>query len=286
MKLRTHFHVPLAAAAIALGMTMVLLTGGLAQTGGSTTYTARLAPVPLNGADGASGTYTIMVNGNEAQITGQVSGLAATFQNAPYPHVQHIHGGALGACPAAARDSNGDMVLSTAEGQPDYGGIQTTLSVSGDTTPAAGTNVQIAPSGASFNYSRTITLDEATMTSLKNGKAVIVVHGLDPAKAAPAATSSASELVPSLPLAATSPALCGVVTASQGATPTATSTATATGTARATGTAAATATVVPPRTGSGGLAGDSTSAATVSMGLLALGIALGAGLMVRRRSGQ
>lgn len=288
MKRRTHLRVPLAGAALALGLTMVLLTGALAQTGGAVTYTAKLAPIPLNGADGASGTYTIVLNGDEAQITGQVSGLAATFQNAPYPHVQHIHGGALGVCPAAARDTNGDKVLSTAEGQPDYGGIQTTLSVSGDTTPAAGTNVQTAPSGASFNYTRTIKLDDATVTSLKNGKAVIVVHGLDPAKAAPAATSSPSELVPSLPLAATSPALCGVLTASQGATPTATasatSTASTTATAAATGTASPNATVVPPRTGNGGLADGSTSATTVSMGLLALAIVLGGGVILRRRS--
>jgi hypothetical protein len=138
--------------------------------------------------------------------------------NAPFPHVQHIHGGAQGVCPTAAADTNGDRVLNTAEGQPSYGGILTTLSLSGDTSPAAGTNVQTAPSGASFSYSRTITLDDATIASLNAGKAVIVVHGLDPATAAPAATSSPSELVPSLPLAATSPALCGTLTLTSGTT--------------------------------------------------------------------
>ena len=178
------------------------------------TYTARLAPVPLNGANGAGGTFTVVLNGNQAAITGQVSGLAATFMNAPYPHVQHIHGGAEGVCPVASADTNGDGVLNVAEGAPAYGGIVTTLSVSGDTTPAAGTNVQTAPSSSSFSYNRTITVDPATMNALTSGKAVIVVHGLDPAMAAPAAASSPSELVPSLPLAATSPALCGTLTAS------------------------------------------------------------------------
>lgn len=198
--------------------------GGVASAQqGPTTYTANLAPVPLNGQTGASGTYTLKLDGNSATITGQVSGLAATFMDAPYPHVQHIHGGAQGVCPVASADTNGDGVINTSEGGPAYGGILTTLSVSGDTTPSAGTNVMIAPSGASYNYSRTIALDDATVASLKAGTAVIVVHGLDPAKAAPAATSSPSELVPSLPLAATSPALCGKLTVSTGsaATPTA-----------------------------------------------------------------
>jgi hypothetical protein len=44
---------------------------------------------------------------------------------------------------------------------------------------------------------------------------VIVVHGLDPATLPTAAQSEPSDLVPSLPLAATSPALCGTLTASQ-----------------------------------------------------------------------
>ena len=44
---------------------------------------------------------------------------------------------------------------------------------------------------------------------------MVVVHGLDPATLPAAAQSKPSDLVPSLPLAATSPALCGTLTASQ-----------------------------------------------------------------------
>ena len=178
----------------------------------TTTYHAALKPVPLNGANGASGTLTLSLNGDVATISEQVSGLAATFMGAPYPHVQHIHGGAMGTCPTASADTNHDGVISTTEGGPSYGGILTTLSVTGGTTPASGTDIKIAPSGASINYSRTITLDQATLSAIQAGTAVIVVHGLDPATAAPAATSSKSDLVPSLPLAATSPALCGTLT--------------------------------------------------------------------------
>jgi hypothetical protein len=73
----------------------------------------------------------------------------------------------------------------------------------------------VAPSGASFTYSRTFTLDSKTMAALKGGTAVVVVHGLDPSTLSKKAQGEKSDLVPSLPLAATSPALCGAVTASQ-----------------------------------------------------------------------
>ncbi|MEO9240605.1 MAG: hypothetical protein ABI418_21245, partial [Jatrophihabitantaceae bacterium] len=89
-----------------------------------------------------------------------------------------------------------------------------------DTSPAAGTTLTVAPSGASYDYNRTITLDAKTLASLKAGTAVVVVHGLDPATLSKTAQGEKSDLVPSLPLAATSPALCGTLTAAQmGAVP-------------------------------------------------------------------
>ena len=50
---------------------------------------------------------------------------------------------------------------------------------------------------------------------MTSGKGVVVVHGLDPATLSKKAQGEKSDLVPSLPLAATSPALCGVLSASQ-----------------------------------------------------------------------
>ncbi|MGH9302801.1 MAG: hypothetical protein ACRDZ5_00150 [Acidimicrobiales bacterium] len=208
------------AALVGLG-SMGLVLGGagtaLAQGGGSTTYTASLQPVPLNTPPGAaSGTFKLVLNGSSAQITEQVHGLGATFEGAPFPHVQHIHGNGEGTCPTAADDTNHDGVINShTEGIKAYGGIVTTLSTSGDTSPAAGTNTKIAPSGASFSYSRTITLDQSTLTNLQDGKAVVVVHGLNPTNAPAQSLKEKSLLVPSLPLAATAPALCGVLTASQ-----------------------------------------------------------------------
>jgi hypothetical protein len=167
---------------------------------------------PVNGS-GATGMATISMNGDQAQVKVSWSGLPAEFNGGPYPHVQHIHIGGAGQCPTKSADKNNDGVISTTEGGPAYGGIGTTLSTKGDTSPAAGTDIKIAPSGGSTDYNRSITLDAKTVSSLKSGNAVIVVHGLDPATLSKKAQNEKSDLVPSLPLAATSPALCGVVSA-------------------------------------------------------------------------
>lgn len=186
-----------------------------AQTSAGTTYMATLKPVPHNGATGASGTLTLTLNGDSATIKEHVTGLAATFTGKPYPHVQHIHGLAKGVCPTTATPTR-TGVISTKDALPTYGPIQTTLALTpGGTTATKGTTVTIAPKGTSFTYSRTITLNATTMKAIQTHNAVIVVHGLTPKTAPPAATSLKSTLVPSLPLAATSPALCGPLTASQ-----------------------------------------------------------------------
>lgn len=211
----------------------------------------------INGSN-ASGTFEIQVAGDQATVTESVSGLAETFDGKPYPHVQHIHIGAKGECPTTAADTNGDGVISTTEGQPSYGAIGTTLSTSGDTSPAAGTDLTVAGMGASFTYDRTFTLDAATAASLEAGTAVVVVHGLDPATLTKAAQDAKSDLVPSLPLAATSPALCGALTVSQADMP------------------------------DGGVAtGGGSTSSGADIGLLSLGagflVAAGGAVMVRRR---
>jgi hypothetical protein len=219
----------------------------------ATSYGATLNSI--NGS-GASGMLTLSLNGTQATVTEHWSGLAAKFGAAAYPHVQHIHIGAMGTCPTMSADKNGDGVISTTEGAPSYGAIGTTLSVSGDTSPAAGTNLKIAPAGPSTDYKRTIDLDSATIASIQGGTAVIVVHGLDPATLSKQAQGEKSDLVPSLPLAATSPALCGALTA----WPTA------------------------PQTGAGSTAGpENLGIFGLAGGLLALG---GTGMVLARRRSQ
>ena len=196
--------VPLAAAAMTLAMSP---TAAFADNADGTYQTSL---DPLNGSSG-SGMAMITVNGDQADIKMSWTGLPETFMDAAYPHVQHIHIGAKGSCPTPAADKNGDGIVDTVEGQPSYGDIGTTLSIKGDTSPAAATDLKVAPGGASLDYNRTITLSQDTIDSLASGTGVIVVHGLDPSTLSKKAANAKSNLVPSLPLAATSPALCGVL---------------------------------------------------------------------------
>lgn len=190
----------------------VLLLPGAASADSTSSYQAALKA--LNHSQG-SGTVTVQLSGSRATITENVTDLAARFNGKPFPHVQHIHIAAGGVCPTTMADMNMDGVVSTTEGQPSYGPIGTTLSTKGDTSPAAGTTLTVAPAGGSFTYSRTIDLDAKTLSSLTSGKAVIVVHGLDPKTLSAKAQAEKSDLVPALPLAATSPTLCGPLALSQ-----------------------------------------------------------------------
>ncbi|MHA7191827.1 hypothetical protein ACX80N_16205 [Arthrobacter sp. MDT2-16] len=201
----------LAVPALALG---AVAMAGAPATAADASYSSTLGQ--LNGTTG-TGSITVDVVGNQATVNLQVSGLAQTFMDAPYPHVQHIHGGAAGKCPTPADDANGDGIVNVAEGVPGYGAIQTTLTTSGATTPAEGLNLQLGGQGGTYSVQRTITLDAATQKSLEDGVAVVVVHGLDPATAGVSTEvfSSPSEIAPELPLGATSPALCGTLVKTQ-----------------------------------------------------------------------
>jgi hypothetical protein len=196
-----------------------LALGALALSGapamahdGSDHYQSTLGQ--LNGSAG-SGSITMDVTGNQAHVVLKVSGMPATFMDAPYPHVQHIHGGAQGTCPDPSADKDGDQVISTTEGAPSYGGIVTTLSTSGDTSPAAGLDLKVGGQGAAYTVDRTFELNAETKAALQAGTAVVVVHGLDPATLSAAGQAAKSDLAPTLPLAATSPALCGTLAAGQ-----------------------------------------------------------------------
>jgi hypothetical protein len=203
MRRSTKMLLPLAAAAVPFAL---MAAPADADTG--TSYQTTLNPV--NGSSG-SGMATVKLNGSSGTVNVSWTGLPAKFAGGAYPHVQHIHIAGQGQCPTTAADSNGDGVISTTEGGPAYGGIGTTLSTKGDTSPKAGTDIKIAPGGGSTSYNRTIALSSDVVKSLKAGTGVIVVHGLDPATLSKKAQGEKSDLVPSLPLAATSPALCGVL---------------------------------------------------------------------------
>jgi hypothetical protein len=250
----------LLAPSLALGIAAIA-TPSSAFAAGSTSYQAQLAP--LNHSTG-SGKIWIDLDGSKATVTETFTGLAKSFSGQPYPHVQHIHIGAKGECPPGSADKNGDGVISTTEGGPSYGAIGTTLSTSGDTSPAAGTTLTVAPSGSSTSYKRTFTMNAKTVAALRDGTAVVVVHGLNPTTLSTTAQGEKSDLVPSLPLAATSPALCGAVTASQMSS-------------MPNGSAG---------TGGGSTAGVQHESLLASGGLLVVGGLLAGGFAARRRRPQ
>ncbi|MHA7155796.1 CHRD domain-containing protein [Arthrobacter sp. TMN-50] len=202
----------LAVPTLALGM--VAMAGAPAMAAHADgSYTADFQQ--LSGTTGTA-TFALEIDDKTATVDLQVSGLGETFMDAPYPHVQHIHGGALGECPTPDADENGDGILSTTDGAASYGGIQTTLGTSGATGPEEGLNLEIGGQGGSYSIQRTFEMNDATLDALEAGTAVVVIHGLDPAtSSSEEAFNAPSDLEPSLPLGATSPALCGVVTASQ-----------------------------------------------------------------------
>jgi hypothetical protein len=197
-----------------LAMGLLAMGGAPAMADGADgTYSTNLGQ--LSGTTG-TGSMTVTVAGNQATVNLQVSGLAETFMDAPYPHVQHIHGGAQGTCPGMEADENADGILSTTEGAPFYGGILSTIGTSGDTSAAAGLDLTLGGQGGNYTVERTFEINQETQDALKAGTAVMVVHGLDPAtSSSEEAFNAESDLEPSLPLGATSPALCGTLVAQQ-----------------------------------------------------------------------
>ena len=101
--------------------------------------------------------------------------------------------------------------MNTSEGHPFYGHIGTSLTTHGDTSPASGLAIDRFPTldGRSYFYKRTITVTAEVASNIRHGKGVLVVHGIDPNRSGVYDGSAPSDLDPSLPLEATSPAACG-----------------------------------------------------------------------------
>lgn len=181
----------------------------------SWTYQADLGEI---NDSGASGDIMITLKGNQAMVTEHVEGLAETFMDGPYPHVQHIHVKADGSaeCPTPSADENGDGIVNTPEGGAAYGEVATTLTDSGDTSAKAAVDVDHAGvKGGSATSKRTIDLDDKTADAIKDGRASVVVHGLNPENLSKDVQDAKSPLDDSLPQAATAPALCGTLADSQ-----------------------------------------------------------------------
>lgn len=215
----------LAAPALAFGALAMAAAPAAAHEGhggheGASTYSSQgswtsMATLNSMNNSGTTGDATVQVDGNEATVTMHVQGAAETFMDGPFPHAQHIHIGAQGVCPPPEADMNGDGAVNVAEGHDYYGMIASSLTTEGDTGADSGLAVDRFPGGSEYTYERTLQVDDATKQAIEDGTAVVVVHGVDPMNLSEQAQNEMSELDPSLPLAATLPAACGTLTATQ-----------------------------------------------------------------------
>lgn len=203
-----YFAVP----ALALGALSMAAAPAAAHEDDQWTFQTTLGT--LNNS-GTTGDAMVELHGSEATVTVNVAGAAETFMDGPFPHAQHLHIGAQGVCPPATADTDGDGVVNTPEGQPFYGGIGTSLTTEGDTTAESALAVERFPGGSAYNYERTFEVSAESAEAIKSGTAVVVVHGVDPTLLPAAAAEKMSPLNEELPLAATLPAACGTLVASQ-----------------------------------------------------------------------
>ena len=194
-----------AAALLPLSMSSAFAADGNAN--------ANLAPIALNGVNG-SGTAMVQVKGTTISVTMAASGLLAGS-----PHAAHIHFGADARheCPAAADDTNKDGHLNTTEGGPAYGPVVVSLTKTGDTSPASVLAIDRfdTAAGGKIAYQRgSITVAPEVAQAIVDGKAVVVIHGVDYNNNGKYDGTVMSDLDPKLPTEATDPALCGVLSAS------------------------------------------------------------------------
>lgn len=168
--------------------------------------------LPLN-SSGASGRVKVRFEGRKGHVHLDAFGMAKGL-----PHAQHIHFGkkARHECPTIRADKNNDFRVNVVEGLPAYGAIKKSLTKKGDTSPGSALAVNRFPMAPErqIHYDRAIKFKSlATAKAIKNGKGVIVIHGVDYNGNGRYDFKSAgkSELDGSLPAEATDPALCGVL---------------------------------------------------------------------------
>ena len=143
---------------------LVLAVPALASASAGTTFRAQLNE--LNGS-GARGSATVTVSGNDLVIHLVATGLEDGM------HLRHIHGGAetvsggsliqSSKCPTPKRDTDGDGIISVAEGVPDYGPVIVNLTNFATTTGS----IDVV-----------LTFPNFTQSVLPLDKRAIVLHGM------------------------------------------------------------------------------------------------------------
>jgi serine/threonine protein kinase len=152
---------------------VVLLSGGSSSSTAGQHFEGAISAVPTNRVNG-DGAATVAVRGNVATVTVVTNGLADA------PHLMHIHGG-TGKCPpaSAAQVFQGHQFISAAVGDRYYGPVVSSLTQSGSTSPEYHLVASLFPATGNIRYTRTFTLGPGVATEIRNGLAVIVVHGIN-----------------------------------------------------------------------------------------------------------
>ena len=193
---------------VAAVVAVVLLTSGGGTTGSGQTFQAVLRPVPTNHVTG-TGTAAVTLHGDQATVTVDTSGL---LNGASHPI--HLHAFGLGICPpaSAAKLYNGHLAISTTDGLKYYGPMAAALTLSGDTTMNSMLAFSRYPTTGDIHYQRTITLTTGAANAIRNGNAVVVVHGIDYNRSGHYdMVLNRSELDNAVSQDATAPALCGTL---------------------------------------------------------------------------
>jgi hypothetical protein len=203
----------LVAASAAVAGTFAISSATAANTSSATVAGVQTAGQldPLNNS-GVTGNAKVHVRGNRLHVDVEARGLAKKL-----PHAQHIHFGAQARneCPTVADDTNGDVRLTTVEGVPGYGPVRVSLTTRGDTSDKSVLAVTRFPTAdrGKVDYERSTRTSKAVARGIRNGKAIVVIHGVDynDNGAYDFDSAGASELNPDLPAEATDPAACGVL---------------------------------------------------------------------------
>ena len=177
--LRRHRWLALAGVLVACGAIAVVIAlspGGSPSGPAGKGSLTPLSAVPTNRVTG-SGTATVQIKDDLAAVTVDTNGLIAT------PHLMHIHGG-TGNCPspldARYHTPHHYLAIGWSEGNKVYGHVVTSLTESSNTTdPSAYLDSGLYQDRGNIRYSRTIRLAPGVASLIRNGLAVIVVHGID-----------------------------------------------------------------------------------------------------------
>ncbi len=193
------------------------VTGASARTRVVESFRASLQPVPHNHAadNGSNASGTSYVVREDSQITAVLFARGLTPN---LPHAIHVHGfeDAVAECPSLARDADGNGLVDTLEGLPDYGGILVSLTTSG------GTGGNLLPDGLALDrfpradrggyvtYRRTIDVPADVARSLDDHHIVVHGHDLNGNGVYDGPRSSLSDVVGAeVPLEAELPVACG-----------------------------------------------------------------------------